>query len=275
MPHSIVVQLQPETAISQKYLTGRHIHALFLDLVTATNPKLGTLLHDQENNKAFTLSLLQSNSRSRDRLQWEHRESLPADKLCWWRITLLDDRLFGQLANLWLNINTEKAWYLGGTNLQVISIFSSRRSPHNWSDRKTYQDLYDDASSEERQIHFSFYTPTAFREGKYDTALPTAKLVFNSLVKRWNQYSDHPFDPEIILCLYPSFFTLGTEILQDGRSKFIGSIGHISFKILGDIDPEKIKQINTLADFAFYAGIGKKTPMGMGIVKRQLSNMVE
>ena len=32
--------------------------------------------------------------------------------------------------------------------------------------------------------------------------------------------------------------------------------------------PETIQQINTLADFALYAGVGRKTPMGMGMVRR-------
>jgi CRISPR-associated endoribonuclease Cas6 len=29
-----------------------------------------------------------------------------------------------------------------------------------------------------------------------------------------------------------------------------------------------IKQINTLADFALYSGVGRKTPMGMRMVRR-------
>jgi CRISPR-associated endoribonuclease Cas6 len=37
---------------------------------------------------------------------------------------------------------------------------------------------------------------------------------------------------------------------------------------LGAVDPLTIKQINALADFALYAGVGRKTPMGMGMVKR-------
>lgn len=42
----------------------------------------------------------------------------------------------------------------------------------------------------------------------------------------------------------------------------------MNFRILGDVDPMVIKQINTLADFALYSGVGRKTPMGMGMVRR-------
>jgi len=42
----------------------------------------------------------------------------------------------------------------------------------------------------------------------------------------------------------------------------------MNFRIMGDVDPMIIKQINTLADFALYSGVGRKTPMGMGMVRR-------
>jgi len=56
--------------------------------------------------------------------------------------------------------------------------------------------------------------------------------------------------------------------VMDGRSKLIGCVGAIAFQILGEVDWLTIKQINTLSDFAFYAGVGRKTTMGMGIVRR-------
>lgn len=52
-------------------------------------------------------------------------------------------------------------------------------------------------------------------------------------------------------------------------TKFIGCVGEISYRILGDVKPEEIKQINALADLALYAGVGRKTTMGMGMVKRK------
>ena len=57
-------------------------------------------------------------------------------------------------------------------------------------------------------------------------------------------------------------------MVSDRRSKFIGCVGDLDFSILGNVDPQTVKQINALADFAFYAGVGRKTPMGMGQVNR-------
>ncbi|HAG83117.1 MAG TPA: CRISPR-associated endoribonuclease Cas6, partial [Cyanobacteria bacterium UBA12227] len=68
--------------------------------------------------------------------------------------------------------------------------------------------------------------------------------------------------------IFPSFFNIRTEVVADSRSKFIGCVGEISYRILGDVDALKIKQINALADFALYCGVGRKTPMGMGMIRR-------
>jgi CRISPR-associated endoribonuclease Cas6 len=45
-------------------------------------------------------------------------------------------------------------------------------------------------------------------------------------------------------------------------------VGEVSYRILGNVDALTIKQINVLADFALYCGVGRKTPMGMGMVRR-------
>ena len=61
---------------------------------------------------------------------------------------------------------------------------------------------------------------------------------------------------------------LHTEVSSNYDSKFIGCVGEISYRILGDVEPIAIKQINALANFALYAGVGRKTTMGMGMTRR-------
>jgi CRISPR-associated endoribonuclease Cas6 len=270
MPYSLVLNLLPRSPIPSSHSTGRHLHALFLDLVRSVDPTLSSFLHKQEMTKAFTLSPLQRNSNRPELLQWEHKTAIPAGSPCWWRISLLDDALFGQLASLWLNLSPQQAWQLGAAELQVVSILSSPLSSHSWANYETYQSLYEKASEVDRQMHFRFCTPTVFRQRDYDTSLPTPELVFQSLLRQWNQYSGQVFPAEIMGHIYPSFFDIRSEITQDGRSKFIGGVGEMTFRILGTVDESIVKQINTLADFAFYCGVGKKTPMGLGMVRRQI-----
>jgi CRISPR-associated endoribonuclease Cas6 len=265
MPHSLVLNLTPQSPIYPDFLTGRHHHAMFLEIISSIDKPLADRLHEQKTDKAFTLSLLQTSERQ---IQWQHQHPIKAGTPCWWRITLLDDALFGNLAKLWLNLNPQKAWHLGSADLMVTSVLGTPQSTQPWANFASYGQLYERADHENRQIDLTFYTPTNFRQGKVDTPLPDRDRVFNSLRRKWNQYSNLEFPESIIESIFPNYFEIRTAIAPDSRSKFIGCIGKMSFRIFGDVEPSTIKQINALADFALYAGVGRKTPMGMGMVRR-------
>lgn len=270
MPHSLILNLQPRTPISPGYLTGKHLHALFLTLVSSVDRALGDRLHEQKNDKVFSLSPLQIGGRAvkGNRLQWEHSRPIAPGTPCWWRVALLDDALFSHLTPLWLNLNPTQPWHLGSADLVITSVLGTPQSTQPWANFSSYAQLYEQASAEIRQITFAFCTPATFRQGKYDSALPTRECVFNSLLNRWNQYSGIPFAEEIIECLFPSFFDLQTELVNHPQGKWAGCVGTIAYRILGNVDATTIRQLNALADFALYAGVGRKTPMGMGMVRR-------
>ncbi|MGL4501444.1 MAG: CRISPR-associated endoribonuclease Cas6, partial [Planktothrix sp.] len=103
MPHSLIINLVPTSPIYPQFLTGRHLHALFLTLIKSVNPELATFLHEQKSEKAFTLSPLQvsySSQNSGHLLQWQHNKPIPKGTGCWWRVSLLDDGLFNNLMQL-------------------------------------------------------------------------------------------------------------------------------------------------------------------------------
>lgn len=272
MPHSLVLNLLPQSPIPPQFLTGRHLHALFLTLVSSVDRKLGDYLHESKADKPFTLSPLQVVGRGTagvaPTLQWEHIKPISAGTPCWWRISLLDDTLFSKLTQLWLNLNPSHPWHLGPADLHITSILGTPQSTQPWANAISYAQLYEQSSDSNRQIELAFCTPTAFRQSNYDCALPTRDLVFNSLIKRWNQYSGIELPKTLIEPIFPSFFDIHTEMIADSRSKFIGCVGAMHFRLLGDLDPLTIKQINALGNFALYSGVGRKTTMGMGMVRR-------
>jgi CRISPR-associated endoribonuclease Cas6 len=150
-----------------------------------------------------------------------------------------------------------------------------------WANFCDYPQLYERASDQKRKLTLQFYTPTAFRQGKYDSALPNPEQVFGSLLRRWNYYSGLEFPATVMDVVQPSAFNIRTEVVTDPRSsfqsagaqinpchQFVGCVGNVTYQILGTVDAIAIKQLNTLADFALYAGVGRKTPMGMGITRR-------
>jgi CRISPR-associated endoribonuclease Cas6 len=269
MPHSLVLNLIPQSPIYPDFLTGRHMHALFLTLVSAVNRELGDALHETKTDKPFALSPIQIQStRSHLTLEYQHLKPIPAGTPCWWRISLLDDRLFGQLTKLWLNLNPQRAWHLGSADLTIASIQGTPQSTQPWANACSYRELFDRASDSNRTLRLVFATPTSFRQGKFDSALPTRECVFNSLLSRWHKYSEIELVDLSLESIFPSAFDIRTEISNDYIGKFIGTVGDVKYQIMGDINPLQIKQINALADFALYAGVGRKTPMGMGMMRR-------
>ncbi len=293
MPHSLILNLVPTSPIYPQFLTGRHFHALFCTLVSHVDKELGDRLHREKTEKAFTLSPLQVSSFTSNVppyqggirgvhggkggfknhfLQWEHSQAIPAGTLCWWRISLLDDALFGKLTELWLNLNPRHPWHLGPADLHITSILGTAQSTQPWANACSYAQLYEQASESDRVFSFNFATPAAFRQGHYDTALPSRDCMFNGLLKRWNKYSGIEFSAIAIESIFPSFFNIRTEIVADSRSKFIGCVGEVSYRLMGDLEPLQIKRVNALADFALYAGVGRKTPMGLGMVRRLINS---
>ncbi|MEA5551091.1 CRISPR-associated endoribonuclease Cas6 [Anabaena cylindrica UHCC 0172] len=273
MPHSLILNLTPQSPIYPNFLTGRHYHALFLNLVSSVDRKLGDYLHESNADKAFTLSPLQVQSRHKIQshtLQYAHQNPISAGTSCWWRVSLLDDNLFSQLTPLWLNLNPEQPWHLGSANLYITSIQGTPQSTQPWANACSYKQLYEQASEQERTFNFIFSTPVAFRQGGFDNLLPTRESVFNSLLNRWNKYSGIELNNIPLEAIYPSVFNINTEVISNYENKFIGCLGEISYRILGNVEAIGIKQVNALANFALYAGIGRKTTMGMGMVRRKL-----
>ncbi|MGB8687561.1 MAG: CRISPR-associated endoribonuclease Cas6 [Microcoleus sp.] len=275
MPHSLILNLLPLAPIPPGYLTGRHLHALFLTLVSTADKKLGDYLHEATAQKSFTLSPLQTQKcpfKKHHSLQWEHTEPIPEHTLCWWRITLLDDSLFSKLTHLWLNLNPAHPWHLGPADLLITNIFGTAQLNQPWANACTYSQLYEQASETNRLIAFSFATPTTFRQGKFDSVIPTRECVFNSLLSRWNKYSPIAIPDLSFDALFSTFVNIKTEKLTNYETNFVGMVGEVSYRILGDAEPLVIKQINALADFALYCGVGRKTPMGMGMTRRIVVN---
>jgi CRISPR-associated endoribonuclease Cas6 len=52
MPYSLVLNLIPRSLLPKTNLSGRHLHALFLELVDSVDPELAISLHQQSADKA-------------------------------------------------------------------------------------------------------------------------------------------------------------------------------------------------------------------------------
>jgi CRISPR-associated endoribonuclease Cas6 len=287
MPQSLVLNLVPASKIPQKYLSSQYLYELFLKLVSLVDAELGQILRTDHQNKSYTLSPLQVSNQTKSQgaiqnlrfllplsalnsspLQYYHIEDVPAGTHCWWRISFLDDVLFGHLSREWEKQAHDIHCYLGPSKLHLINLVRYSQKYPDWASISTYQQIYEQASEHNREIYFQFLTPALFRQGAWDSPLPTREAIFQGLRKRWNRYSGLAFAPSIVNPIVPSQFDLNTVTFQDAQFKTIGCLGQLKFNILGEVDPLTLKRINTLADFTLYAGIGRKTNLGLGMVKR-------
>lgn len=265
MPHSLVFNLTPKSEIKPEHLTGKHLHALWLTLISHIDRDLGNNFHTDAASKPFTLSPLQIHGKP---IAWNYRYPIKAGTPCWWRVTLLDDTLFSRLMPLWLDLKADRIWHLDAAELSISSVWGTAQSGHPWASACNYAELYALSSDQDRDLTLEFATPTTFRQGKYDTALPTPESVFRGCLKKWNRYSEIEILPEMLEILSPQKFELKTRYITVGYSKILGAVGQISYRIVGDVEPTIIRQFNALANYTLYAGIGRKTTMGLGMTRR-------
>ncbi|NJM96060.1 MAG: CRISPR system precrRNA processing endoribonuclease RAMP protein Cas6 [Phormidesmis sp. RL_2_1] len=303
MPQSIVLSLVAQSNISCQHLRGYSLQKLFLDLLETVDPELGRALRRDQRNSSYSLSALQVKSltpvdsltgRSADssttihqplpksnvrlliakaqviELQYEHSQAIAPQSPCWWRISLLDDVLFEPLVFLLSQLENE-VFQLGDGRVKIGQV-AAEIPGVDWASSCSYQDIYEHASAHERNIHFQFFTPTAFEKGDHTTPLPSADSVFHPLRRCWNRYSGLAFAPNLINNIVPTHFDIQTEVVHSSQrhsyDAIVGCIGHISFRIMGDHDPLIIKRLNILADFSRYCSIGHNICSGMGIIRR-------
>ena len=65
-----------------------------------------------------------------------------------------------------------------------------------------------------------------------------------------------------------SNYRLATRLMDFGSYSELGFNGQATYECSDNIPVEHVKSLNALADFAFYAGVGAKTTMGMGQCRR-------
>ena len=96
--------------------------------------------------------------------------------------------------------------------------------------------------------------------------------VFDSLARKWNEFSDIPIKIDDLLewvteYVWVSEHEVRTQVLQFDRFAQKGFVGTVTYEVKRGT-PELAHIVNALADFALYAGVGYKTTMGMGQCRR-------
>lgn len=136
----------------------------------------------------------------------------------------------------------------------------------------SYQQLIDNyADNCNKTTKVSFITPTTFKkEGRYYN-IPDTKLIFNSLMNKFNVFSGGKFEDsrELITLIVDS--TLIEEYnLRSSRFRLEGTtvksfIGSIDYRFSADSKVDNIAMF--LLAYGCYCGVGTKCAIGMGAIE--------
>lgn len=140
----------------------------------------------------------------------------------------------------------------------------------------TYEELIQKYyfSEQPRDITIQFLTPTAFKSNGQYVFIPDTRLIFQSLIQKYNSFSSNTkVDGMEIIEHYKDYSFIKKYKLHSVRFSLEGVwisafLGEITVYIKGP--KQMVSLAHMLVAYGEYAGIGIKTALGMGsIVKRE------
>lgn len=273
--YSVVLQLTPTAEVAVRATMGHQIHAAFLDAVHRADPDLADTLHlDDDSRRPFTVSALQGVPRAR-----RGQVHLSPERPCWLRFTILLPPIFEQFMARFLHAGNRPTIRLGPAELLIREILVTPGS-HRWAGYTSWEALRE-GSAPDAKVALEFVSPTAFSRGQQDWGkkfhlLPDPVSVFaDSLLEKWNTWAPAGLELEeesLRAYLEEDVVVRRLEDLHTAMWRYprhiqVGFVGRVTYGFQRDVEAIR-RQLNALAGLAFYSGVGYKTTMGMGQVRR-------
>jgi CRISPR-associated endoribonuclease Cas6 len=264
---SWVVGVQPTGAVTVAANQGRAVHAWFLEQVGRVDAGLAEELHAGQTQRPFTVSnLLGYGKRRGDEV------TLLPEKSYALRFTSFAPAL-STLVQQRLAPEPPASLTLGSATLQVVSNTTDHNA-HPWAGTDSFEDLVQRhtlGGRVSRGVGLRFASPTLFRSNDMNVPLPLPGLVFGGLLDKWNAFAPLQLHPDARRfaedCLAVSRYRLETRrVAFGGRRAVAGCVGECFYAIQSS-DRYWTGVIHLLAAFAFYAGAGRQTTMGLGQCK--------
>lgn len=272
--YSVVLALAATAEFTIEATMGHKAHAAFLGTIQAVDPALSAALHaPRAQQRPFTVSPLLGVGPAQD-----GQVVLSPAAEYYLRFTALHTLVYERFMARFLQSHGRPLIRLGPAELLVKEIRSTPGS-HPWAGYSSWEALASGARPEPH-ITLEFASPTAFgfgqrAWGKKIVVLPEPELVFGSLARTWNALAPAPLavdrqalgtylQEQVVVTRIDG---LETRMLHYQRSPQVGFLGRVSYGLIGENEVARV-QLNMLADFAMYAGVGMKTTMGMGQCRR-------
>jgi len=262
MPKAFLLKFRPAGRREFDVSLGEQAHALFLSLVARLDADVAQDLHDSTDKKPFTLSPVLSADLS------PVRRIVPQSSY-FIRAAVLDDALAARMDTFFLHHGL-RGLHLSGTDIAVEAVLGSDR--HRLCGSERYLDIWNRPLCDTFQLRF--LTPTALRVAGRNYLLPDPGRLWYGYMRRWNASAP----PELAIgaaaveaidgrgALVISRLEIHSEVARFSRSMQLGFQGLVSFRARAEEEGMQ-RALCALGRFAFYAGSGYKTTMGMGLTE--------
>lgn len=268
--------------------SGNQIQAAFLDMVRQSDLALATWLHQPNQRRPYTLSLLQgfnhlTTTELAEVTNKQQTIEVRPGQVYWLRITMLDATLFSSFAQHLIthprSLNVQIGHALFEINRLIATPDQDARA-QSWVAYSSFAELYNQQAAQ-KLYHFEFASPTAFSQGqkawgKPLKLFPAPEDVFASLARQWDVFAPPRFrlnacelTPQSISAwcadnVIVTGYNLATRYLPSSKFGQTGFSGDITYEVKGDPSAPEARWLTSLARFALFSGIGYKTAMGMG-----------
>jgi CRISPR-associated endoribonuclease Cas6 len=264
---SIVIHVTPPAEAAIPAFTGRAVQAWFLAQVKAHDPALSRLLHDGDGPRPYTLSDLTGAGPL-----YQERRLLSPQRTGWLRVSTLSP----DLTALWLERIVPglvgSPVELGGATLHVTDV-ATAPDRHRWAGQISPHELvamHTLAGDAPRRLSLRFTSPTTFRSQGAAVPFPLPDLVFGSLLNRWNAFCPITLHPDArrfaAECVVTSKYNLRSQYVafaQGEHGAAVGCVGLCRY-VIRNADRYWGGVMRTLGAFAFFAGVGAHTTIGLG-----------
>jgi CRISPR-associated endoribonuclease Cas6 len=284
MPSSFVIYCHPEVDLSKSAYIGKNLHDGFMAFLSRLDSQMAKRI-SRSKTIPFTLSPLfgkaDRGAMTKQR-RWieklthesdfDREDFIKAGTQCRLRISFLEDSIGKRVEGILGESGEGISLPIGGIPLRITDAVFPCESPDPWVSRKSYKELYDDASPSMRNVTLQFVTATAFKRGSGSFPLPDPQMVFSGYLDHWRWFSFLSFSSDFVEVIEQSIlltdFNISPVSHEMDCGKQHGFTGWCRFLLAGRHHETHIREFNVLADYAYYCGTGSNTSLGMGVTKR-------
>lgn len=258
---------------------GRPAQAWFLNQIMRRRPQLAETLHDDNGVKPFTVSTLL------DRYGHPHKAGdwLKEGQECWLRVTTIGKELSEAfLLNVLKKLPKTLTFYKMDFRIDGYTL---NPREHPWAGQTTFAEIAQDSKYAKvpREIRLEFVSPTSFGNNGKDIPIPIPGMLFRSLWQKWNAFCPESMQVDdrwpkfasdcILVNELTAVHTLRWEFAEGTRGVSTGFMGTVGLSLMPKSKIDEAWKpfwegadvvMQSLAQYAFYCGIGHHSTFGMG-----------